>query len=252
MHSRTPNASRELADVLVLSPSGSLPLQKVKTFSGYKPLRRPAKAHSSQPSSNTSVNLAGLEPPFSLSGMTRRTVIRTPSFVPWHISLPCAINQKNCRGANASTICQNDTGTTALHVQGPIVVVIDAPDECGDFISRQTLLAFLAQELAKLPAAFRFLITSRAESDIAEALKVQPNVAQIELSITTGSNAENIHMLLRNEMDIIWWRYRIYNLASDWPGKSAIQDLTFDWFIHRSRQILFGKVTIYRSDLMSS
>ena len=117
-------------------------------------------------------------------------------------------------------------------MQGPIVVVIDAPDECGDSISRQTLLALLAQELAKLPAAFRFLIASRAESDIVEALKVQPNMVQMELSITTDSNAEDIHMLLRNEMDIIWRRHRIYNLASDWSGKFAIQDLTFDWFIH--------------------
>ena len=41
---------------------------------------------------------------------------------------------------------------------------------------RDTLLALLAQELAKLPASFRFLITSRAESDITDALSIQPNV----------------------------------------------------------------------------
>jgi hypothetical protein len=103
----------------------------------------------------------------------------------------------------------------ALHIQGPIIIVIDALDECGNSVSRQTFLALLAQELAKFPPAFRFLITNRAESDITDILGVQPNVAQKVLSITTDSNTEDIHMFLQNKMDIIRQRHRMYDLASD-------------------------------------
>ncbi|KIM83016.1 hypothetical protein PILCRDRAFT_7452 [Piloderma croceum F 1598] len=77
----------------------------------------------------------------------------------------------------------------------------------------------------KLPSAFRFSITSRAESDITDILDVQPSVAQKELSITTDSNTEDIHMFLRNEMGTIRQCYKMYDLASDWPGGSVLRDL---------------------------
>jgi hypothetical protein len=41
----------------------------------------------------------------------------------------------------------------------------------------------------------------------------------------TDSDAEDIHTFLRNGMDIVRQRHKIYNLTSDWPGKAIIRDL---------------------------
>ncbi|KAL5500984.1 hypothetical protein ACEPAH_9371 [Sanghuangporus vaninii] len=56
---------------------------------------------------------------------------------------------------------------------GPIVVVIDALDECGTPETRRNLMELLRREFPKLPNAFRFLITSRREPDIYEVFSSQ-------------------------------------------------------------------------------
>src|SRR5271170_6395435 len=56
-----------------------------------------------------------------------------------------------------------------LQVVGPIFVVIDALDECGDATGRSGLHRFLANHISELPSNFRILITSRPESDIQNA-----------------------------------------------------------------------------------
>ncbi|KIM86959.1 hypothetical protein PILCRDRAFT_293290 [Piloderma croceum F 1598] len=111
-------------------------------------------------------------------------------------------------------------------MRGPIIIVIDALDQCGDTKSRKNLLGLLPRGLAKLPSMFRFLITSREESDINAALVGQPHIAKHELSITTSSNADDILLYLRNEMATIR-RQSIYNqiLSSDWPGETIVRDL---------------------------
>ena len=58
----------------------------------------------------------------------------------------------------------------ALHIVGPILVVIDALDESGDTTSRTGLHAFLAKNLIRLPSNFRVVITSRPEHAIVSTL----------------------------------------------------------------------------------
>ncbi|KAI0037254.1 hypothetical protein FA95DRAFT_1465648, partial [Auriscalpium vulgare] len=48
----------------------------------------------------------------------------------------------------------------------PIVIVIDALDECGDTVDKNGLHIFLAQNISRLPSNIRVLITSRTEEDI--------------------------------------------------------------------------------------
>jgi hypothetical protein len=49
------------------------------------------------------------------------------------------------------------------HLLGPIIVILDALDECGDAESRESLVSLLLDEVPKLPPLFRFFITSRPE-----------------------------------------------------------------------------------------
>ena len=57
-----------------------------------------------------------------------------------------------------------------VHIVGPILVVIDALDECGDAASGTGLHAFFAKNLIRLPSNFRVVITSRPERPIVSAL----------------------------------------------------------------------------------
>ncbi|TDL24682.1 hypothetical protein BD410DRAFT_718554 [Rickenella mellea] len=56
--------------------------------------------------------------------------------------------------------------TKNLTMTGPIVIVIDALDECGDTKSRQTVISALATQSTMLPANVHILLTSRMEEDI--------------------------------------------------------------------------------------
>ncbi|GJJ11003.1 hypothetical protein Clacol_005232 [Clathrus columnatus] len=49
---------------------------------------------------------------------------------------------------------------------GPILIIVDALDECGNPSSRHDFLKVLETELTSLPDNIRFLITSRPENDI--------------------------------------------------------------------------------------
>jgi hypothetical protein len=109
-----------------------------------------------------------------------------------------------------------------LPMQGPVIIIIDALDECGDPTSRRSLLRLLADELGKLPATFRFLITSREELDLKTSLAIQPNIIKEELSITMDSNTNDVSMFLHSEMGTI---RNHHNLAQDWPGEAKIHDL---------------------------
>ncbi|KAF7985618.1 hypothetical protein HWV62_3939 [Athelia sp. TMB] len=65
--------------------------------------------------------------------------------------------------------------------RGPVIIIIDALDECGDVDSRRALLALLSKEFAELPSQFRLLITSRPERDIEAALGSCPHVHPVSL-----------------------------------------------------------------------
>ncbi|EJC99711.1 WD40 repeat-like protein, partial [Fomitiporia mediterranea MF3/22] len=71
-------------------------------------------------------------------------------------------------------------------VDGPIVIVIDALDECGTPDARRTLMSLLKREFGKLPSNFRFLITSRPEADINIALSNRPS-SVYEVALDSGS-----------------------------------------------------------------
>ncbi|KAF8557376.1 hypothetical protein OG21DRAFT_308221 [Imleria badia] len=68
----------------------------------------------------------------------------------------------------------------ALHPIGPLVIVIDALDESGDWDSRKVLLRTISQKIANdsLPTHLRFLITARAEEDIIAALPPGPRIVR--------------------------------------------------------------------------
>ncbi|KZP34597.1 hypothetical protein FIBSPDRAFT_11673 [Athelia psychrophila] len=106
-------------------------------------------------------------------------------------------------------------------ITGPVIIILDALDECGDAGSRRALLA-LFSELAKLPRQFRFLITSRPDPDIASALK---SAEHIDLSMAASS--ADVLLYIQHEMAQIYSSRHLHaELPPGWPGLIAVQRLT--------------------------
>ncbi|EJC99732.1 WD40 repeat-like protein [Fomitiporia mediterranea MF3/22] len=79
-------------------------------------------------------------------------------------------------------------------MQGPVVIVLDALDECGTLSARRKLMSLLQKEFGKLPRNFRFLITSRPEDDINKAMSNHPDLVY-ELALDSGSAASRRDVL---------------------------------------------------------
>ncbi|KAG1730831.1 uncharacterized protein EDB91DRAFT_742641 [Suillus paluster] len=64
---------------------------------------------------------------------------------------------------------------------GPVLVVIDGLDACGDVNSRTEVVSVLKEKAKVLPPSFKFLITCLPETDVAIALRDEPHVLAKEL-----------------------------------------------------------------------
>jgi ATP/maltotriose-dependent transcriptional regulator MalT len=89
-----------------------------------------------------------------------------------------------------------------LQTEGPIVVVLDALDECGTPQSRESLLKMLAEEAKKLPPFIRIFITSRNEHDINLAFSGKANICAEEFQISAEGNQVDIMSYLRHQLGL--------------------------------------------------
>ncbi|KAL4260025.1 hypothetical protein AB1N83_008711 [Pleurotus pulmonarius] len=107
---------------------------------------------------------------------------------------------------------------TSLADEGPITIVIDALDECGNESSRGQLLAVLAKETVNLPPVVRIIITSRPEPDIFAAFANVQHIKHQELV----SHEHDIRVYMESQLQDI----RIKRgLQLGWPGEQKLVDL---------------------------
>ncbi|KZP24088.1 hypothetical protein FIBSPDRAFT_429370 [Athelia psychrophila] len=118
-----------------------------------------------------------------------------------------------------------DPLSAASHeITGPVIIVLDALDECGDPESRRALLSLLSHELAKFPRQFRFLITSRPNSDIERAFKSAGHMHAIDLAMSESST--DVLLYIKHEMGQIYSSRHSYDeLPPDWAGPLVVQRL---------------------------
>ncbi|KAF7967813.1 hypothetical protein HWV62_32971 [Athelia sp. TMB] len=109
-------------------------------------------------------------------------------------------------------------------IEGPIVVVLDALDECGDASSRRILLDILTSlKFAKLPRQIRFLITSRPEPDIEDALDSCDHVHGVDLFMASPAD---LRLYIKSELQHIYSKRHIKaGLETGWPGEMVIDRL---------------------------
>lgn len=112
--------------------------------------------------------------------------------------------------------------STTLSQEGPIVIVIDALDECGTEgdRDRDRLLGLLATETAHLPASIRIIITSRTARDI-ETTFTEPYKPHIHIH-ELETDKSDISKYIRQQVSEIAKRN---DLSEDWPEQHKIEAL---------------------------
>ncbi|KAJ7911662.1 hypothetical protein B0H13DRAFT_2191460, partial [Mycena leptocephala] len=80
---------------------------------------------------------------------------------------------------------------------GPILIILDALDECVERDSRTALVELLVDEFRKLPSAFRIFITSRPDFDLASRFEKVPDITSFELAFATD---KDITLYLRRHL----------------------------------------------------
>ncbi|KAJ7192044.1 hypothetical protein GGX14DRAFT_701470 [Mycena pura] len=120
-------------------------------------------------------------------------------------------------------------------IQGPILVILDALDECGEPSSRNVLVSTISTEFHKLPAFIRFLITSRHEADIDRYFRSRIVAKELD----PQDSAHDIEIFISYEIDRI---RKQRDLDPAWPEQSDVRqliNLSGGLFIWASTAILF-------------
>lgn len=86
--------------------------------------------------------------------------------------------------------------------QGPVVVILDALDECGTPATRRTLIQALLHRLGRLPSNLKFIITSRREQDINRVFNAlqSDSLTVHELDYTSQLSRRDVQSFLTQEI----------------------------------------------------
>ncbi|KZS91853.1 WD40 repeat-like protein, partial [Sistotremastrum niveocremeum HHB9708] len=104
---------------------------------------------------------------------------------------------------------------------GPILIVIDALDECGGTPdARRELLRILATRLSELPSNFCILLTSRPQKEFEDAFVHCPYITPLDIQAASDSSVDK---------DLaVYYEARLGDLAElddAWPDKSWLSEL---------------------------
>lgn len=142
------------------------------------------------------------------------------------ISSISSITQSPIRLQFSKLLVEPLSSVGALQEEKPLVVVLDALDECGNFKTRHNLLEVISQESVRLRKVLRIIITSRPAIDIKKYLSTVPHVLSRELDITSDDNVDDVMAYLRNRMSIIQHDNSYLSLPLDWPGEVRLSELS--------------------------
>jgi hypothetical protein len=135
-----------------------------------------------------------------------------------------SINDASLHVQFTTLILEPLTSLTVLKAEGPILLVIDALDECGTPAEREALLSLLGTELSRLPSTIRILVTSRQSEDISVAFDGEQDVLALALEVSSESGSRDISTYFKSKLGVIR-RKKMARLQRDWPGNDVIQDL---------------------------
>ena len=109
-------------------------------------------------------------------------------------------------------------------ISHPILIVLDAIDECGTPQSRRALMDVLQNDIPSLHSTLRFLITGRPVEDIL-SLTYSPNVQSLCLDPQSDESIRDVSAYIKYELG----RLRSSNMLkvpSNWPWNKSLRILS--------------------------
>ena len=144
--------------------------------------------------------------------------------------------------------------SVAADVGSPILIVLDALDECGTPETRQSLINVLKHGLPSLPSNFRFLVTSRPEGDLHPFISLPPpRVHTLELDRKVEENKLDVYTYIKHELEDLR-SSSVFVIPQDWKWDEGVQSLAasadglFIWastaikFISENKPGRFGRL----------
>jgi len=120
----------------------------------------------------------------------------------------------------------------------PLVLIVDALDECGAAEDRKDLMSALSKGFSTLPGFIRILITSRPEADIERAFQEHATVHPYYLDLEPISNLGDISMYIQQQLSEI---AESQGYDPDWPGRDKI-----DLLVQKSEGLFIWAATACR------
>ena len=115
--------------------------------------------------------------------------------------------------------------TAAIEIREPILIVLDALDECGTPESRWNLINVLRDRLPILPPNFRFIITSRPENDIlAFNSPLSPIVQTFDLDNQIDENKIDVFTFIKHKLEELR-SSKTSRVPEDWSWDEGLQRL---------------------------
>lgn len=145
------------------------------------------------------------------------------------------IIQKNTALRNSPNVTEQFDGfivapSSNLAAVGDTVVIIDAFDESSTASGRRALLSILTSRASEIPDGFKFIVTSRFERDVQEALGRETRPVAIDLFLlddvpkdsTSRDIARYVHSMLHSDRQL-----RRY--ANDLDQVAVMAQQSFQW-----------------------
>jgi NACHT domain len=115
------------------------------------------------------------------------------------------------------------TSLPDLQTGGPIVLVFDALDECGNSAQRETLLEVLGTMSSHLPSFIRVLVISRPLQDITAAFQGKQNIFAQDLEVSSNIGGRDIVAYFKYHLGAI--QRKKLPQQPDWPSDEVIRNL---------------------------
>ena len=105
----------------------------------------------------------------------------------------------------------------AAKISSPVLIVLDAMDECGNHETRRSLLEVLRDGLPTLPPNFRFIISSRPENDIHAFTSLHPSkVKTFNLDFQEEESKHDIFTYIKHGLEELG-SLETLRVPQDWP-----------------------------------